>query len=117
MNEFDYRITEQVYEWISNGSKNIEIRLYNEKSSKIRPNDIINFKILDNEEKCIKVKVVGLLIYKDISSLLKDINIRNISETSEDELEKMMFAIFGEDEVKSHNIIGIKFQVIGGTYE
>ena len=117
MNEFDYRITEQVYEWISNGSKNIEIRLYNEKSSKIRPNDIINFKILDNEEKCIKVKVVGLLIYKDISSLLKDVSINHICKNSKEELEEMIVDIFGEDEVKKHNIIGIKFEVIGGTYE
>jgi len=59
MDEFNYRITEQVYEWIKGGSKNIEIRLYNEKSSKIKINDIINFKVLDNEENNIKVKVIG----------------------------------------------------------
>lgn len=113
MNEFIYKITEQVYDWITKGTKNIEIRLYNEKASTIKINDIINFKVLDNEEKAIKVQVIGLLIYKDIKSLLNDINIKKIADTDEVTLEEMLYDIFGEEKVKSHNIIGIKFKVIG----
>ena len=113
MNEFSYRITEQVYQWIKNGTKNIEIRLYNEKSSKIKINDIINFKVLDNEEKTIKVKVIGLLIYKDIESLLKDVKLNKIANVDKNTLIDMLYSIFGEEKVKSHNIIGIKFEVIG----
>lgn len=112
INEFDYRITKQVYEWIVNGTKNIEIRLYNEKSSKIKVDDIINFNVVDNEEAKIKVKVIGLLIYKDINSLLSDIDIKNIANVDKKELEKLSYDIFGEDKVKSSNIIGIKFKVM-----
>jgi len=113
MDEFNYRITEQVYEWIKSGTKNIEIRLYNEKSSKIKINDIINFKVLDNEEKSIKVKVIGLLIYQDIESLLKDVNLNNIANVDKDTLINMLYNIFGEEKVKTHNIIGIKFELVG----
>jgi len=113
MDEFNYRITEQVYEWIKSRSKNIEIRLYNEKSSKIKINDIINFKVLDNEEKSIKVKVIGLLIYQDIESLLKDVNLNNIANVDKDTLINMLYNIFGEEKVKAHNIIGIKFELVG----
>lgn len=112
MNEFNYRITEQVYNWIVKGNKNIEIRLYNEKSSQIKVNDIINFKVLANEEKSIKVKVIDLLIYKDIESLLKDVDIKDIAEVDGDTLKNMLYDIFGEEKVKSHNIIGIKFEII-----
>lgn len=112
INEFDYKITKQVYEWIVNGTKNIEIRLYNEKSSKIKVDDIINFKVVDNEELKIKVKVMGLLIYKNINSLLSDIDIKNIANINRNDLEKMLYDIFGEEKVKNSNIIGIKFNVL-----
>lgn len=112
MNEFDYKITDEVYNWINKGIKNIEIRLYNEKSSKIKINDVINFKVLDNEEKNIKVRVTDLLIYKDIETLLKDVDIKNITNVDEETLTKLLYQIFGEEKVKSHNIIGIKFEVI-----
>ena len=111
-NEFEYRITNEVYEWITNGTKNIEIRLYNEKSSKIKIDDIINFKVVDNEEAKIKVKVTGLLIYKDIDSLLNDIDIKKIANLSKDNLVKLLYDIFGEEKVKTSHIIGIKFDVL-----
>ncbi len=111
-NEFEYRITNEVYEWITNGTKNIEIRLYNEKSSKIKIDDIINFKVVDNEEAKIKVKVTGLLIYKDIDSLLNDIDIKKIANLSKDNLVKLLYDIFGEEKVKTSHIIGIKFSVL-----
>lgn len=110
--EFDYRITKQVYDWIVNGNKNIEIRLYNEKSSKIEIGDTIHFKVIDNEDLNIKVKVIGLLIYRDINSLLQDINIKSIANVEQQELEKLLYDIFGEEKVKNSNIIGIKFKVI-----
>lgn len=113
MSEFEYKITEQVYNWIVKGLKDIEIRLYNEKSSQIKINDIINFKVLDNEEKSIKVKVIGLLIYQDVESLLKDININKIAEVNKNTLIDMLYNIFGEEKVKTHNIIGIKFELVG----
>lgn len=113
MNEFSYRITEQVYDWINKGTKDIEIRLYNEKSSRIKINDIINFKVLNNDEKSIKVKVIGLLIYKDIESLLKDVNINKVADVDKITLIDMLYNIFGEEKVKTHNIIGIKFEIVG----
>lgn len=112
MNEFEYRITEQVYNWIVVGTKKVEIRLYNEKSSKIKVNDIINFKVLDNEYKSIKVRVIELLVYKDIYELLKNVDIKEVANVDENKLEKMLYEIFGEGEVKSHNIIGIRFEVV-----
>lgn len=117
VSEFDYKITEQVYNWIINGTKNIEVRLYNEKSSQIKINDVINFKVLNNEEKSIKVRVVELLIYEDIKTLLKNVDIKNVGEVNEEILEKMFNDIFGEEKVKSHNVIGIKFEVIGDKDE
>ncbi|MBQ7137038.1 MAG: hypothetical protein IJO43_03595 [Bacilli bacterium] len=117
MNEFSYRITKEVYNWIINGTKNVEIRLYNEKSSRIKINDVINFKVLDDEEKNIKVVVKDLFIYNDIKSLLKDISITNIAPVEEEKLCDMLNDIFGEEKVKNQRIIGIKFAIASDKEE
>lgn len=112
MNELEYKITEQVYNWIVVGTKKIEVRLYNEKASKIKINDIIKFRVLDNEYKYIYVRVTELLVYENIHELLKNVNINEVANVDENTLEKMLYEIFGEEKVKSHKIIGIRFEVI-----
>lgn len=109
-----YRVTEEVYDWIINGTKRIEVRLYNEKSSQINIDDIIEFKVLNNEDVSIKVKVVALLRYKTIKDLLNDVDNSLVfnKNISNNELEDMLINIFGEEEVKTHNILGIKFEII-----
>ena len=44
MFDFEYKVYDEVLEAMKNKTKNIEVRLYNEKSSKIRIGDIIKFK-------------------------------------------------------------------------
>lgn len=112
MNEFNYKITEQVYNWIISGTKRVEVRLYNDKARQIKVDDIINFTVLDNNMKSIRVKVTNLYIHKNIHSLLKEVDIKSIADVAENTLEEMLYEIFGEEEVKNHNIIGIKFEVI-----
>ena len=112
MNEFNYKITKDVYNWIINGTKAVEVRLYNDKSSKIKVSDIINFRVLDDDKKTIRVVVKDLFIYKDLKTLLQFVPINNIAPLDEETLEKMLNNIFGEEKVKSHNVIGIKFEVI-----
>lgn len=48
MNSYKYRITNEIYNLIANGTKRIEIRLYNDKSSKINIGDYINFSAINS---------------------------------------------------------------------
>lgn len=114
MKEFEYRITEEVYDRIITGTKRIEVRLYNEKSSQINIDDIIEFKVFNNEDLNIRVKVVALLKYKTIRELLNDVDNSLVfnEKISNEELEDMLINIFGEEEVKTHNILGIKFEIL-----
>lgn len=113
MNEFEYTITKDVYNNIINGKKRIEIRLYNEKSKKININDYIIFKVLDNENLILKVNVVALLRYKNINELLKDVDSSLVMcDYPIEQAEELLGEIFGIDNVRSHDVIGIKFEVI-----
>jgi len=111
MNEFTYRITDQVYDWVVNDNKRIELRLYNEKSSQIRINDIIKFLVVNNESKSIVVKVTGLLIYDNLNNMLDDIDIIKIAPIDEKYLKELLSEIFSE-QLNDHYLIGIKFNVM-----
>jgi len=111
MNEFTYRITDQVYDWIVNDNKCIELRLYNEKSSQICVDDKIKFIVINNEKKSILVKVKGLLIYDNVDNLLEDIDINKVAPIDKEVIKELLSEIFN-GQLNEHNIIGIKFDVL-----
>ena len=111
--EFQYTITNDVYDWMISGKKQIEIRLYNEKSSKINIGDYIVFNVLDNENVKLKVEVTALLRYKNINELLKDIDSSLIMYNYPiEKAEELLGEIFGIENVRSHDVLGIKFKLV-----
>ena len=113
MNNFEYRVYEEVLNDMINGTKKVEIRLYNEKSSKIKINDIIKFKNINDESKYILVKVTSLTIYNDIDDLMnRYCNNMNAGKYNKETFTKGMYDIFGKDEVDNHKIIGIEFALL-----
>lgn len=48
-NSFNYKIYQNVYDAMISGKKNIEVRLLNEKSAKIKNGDEIKFSVLDSD--------------------------------------------------------------------
>lgn len=67
----EYRIYESVYENIISGKKNIEVRLQNDKSNKIKIGDKIKFQVLDKEI-YLQVEVTNKYIYDDFEEFWKD---------------------------------------------
>ena len=116
MNSYDYKITNEVYNYIVNGTKRLEIRLYNDKSSKINIGDYINFSVLNNDKKRVKVQVKALLRYKNIDELLNDFDINIVIDKSynKEKLSILLKKTY-EDKLESHNLLGIKFEIIKPT--
>jgi len=108
---FEYRIYESVYDEIISGRKNIEIRLLNEKSSKIKIGDTIRFKVLDSD-KYIIVEVINKYIYESIDDLWKnkDVVLNSSMDYTKDEFTKLMYKIFEKENVLNSKIVGIEFK-------
>ena len=113
---FEYKIYEEVYNDILSGNKNIEFRLLNDKSKKIKPNDEILFKVLNNEEKTILVQVINKTIYNNLDELWnnKDILGNTLNYTKEKFISTFN-NIFGEEKVNNSKIVGIKFKKISNS--
>lgn len=71
MFDFEYKVYDEVLEAMKNKTKNIEVRLYNEKSSRIKIGDIIKFKSVNDENKYVLVKVNNLIMYDDVNDFLE----------------------------------------------
>lgn len=109
----EYRIYEEVYNDMVSKKKNVEIRLLNEKSSKIKIGDIIKFKVIDNNNKYIEVKVIDLIIYENIEELWKNRSFNLLSSINTfDEFKDLFYSIYKKEDVDTHKIIGIKFELI-----
>ena len=110
----EYRIYKNVYDEILSGKKNIEFRLLNEKSDKIKLGDKIKFKVLDNDDLYILAKVVERFVFDNIDELWshKEILSNNVLDYNKEEFINTFYDIFGRENVINSKIVGIKFTII-----
>ena len=112
-NIFDMKLQKEYFDYIKNGTKRVEIRLNDEKRSKIKINDIIIFHLIDNEDEFIKVKVIGLLKYNNISNLINDHNMKLLTsvDMTKDELINIFNNIYSIENQQKYGVLGIRFEL------
>ena len=101
------------FDYIKNGTKRIELRLYDEKRSKIKLNDLICFTNNETKEE-LKVKVIGLLRYNNFKSIINDFDISIFSseEMKKDKLINTLNEIYGKEKEEKYGVLGIRFDII-----
>jgi ASC-1-like (ASCH) protein len=111
-NTFEYRIYQNVYDEMISGRKNIEIRLLNDKSEKIKINDIIKFQVL-NSDKYLLVTVNNKYIFNNIDDLWsnRDTVLKSSMNLAKEEFTDAMYEIFGKDNVLNSKLVGIEFKL------
>lgn len=112
-NTYEYRIYQNVYDEMISGRKNIEIRLLNEKTEKIKIGDIIKFKVLNND-KYLTAEVTNKYIYGvSIDELWKNkgIVLNSAINYTKDEIINILYEIFGKEKVLNSKIVGIEFKI------
>ncbi|MCI8460504.1 MAG: ASCH domain-containing protein [Bacilli bacterium] len=109
----EYRIYESVYENIISGKKNIEVRLQNDKSNKIKIGDKIKFQVLDKEI-YLQVEVTNKYIYDDFEEFWKDkdIVLSSAKNYTKEECKNKLYEIFGKERVNNSKLVAIEFKII-----
>ena len=106
-------LSEEPFNWIKEGKKVVEIRLYDEKRKRIELGDVIVFKKL-NSDKEIKVKVKGLLRFKSFEDLFLFIPKRYLAHESlslSEQIERIR-KYYSEEKEKKYGVLAIWFEVI-----
>ena len=99
------------FDYIKNGTKRIELRLFDEKRQKIKLGDIIEFTNPDGE--MLVVKVVGLLRYESFEDLFKDFNISILADASmtKQELLDVLNGFYPLEKQNEMGVVGIRVEV------
>ena len=100
------------FDFIKDGTKRIELRLYDEKRQSIRLGDIIEF--TKSEDEKFKTEVIGLLLYKSFADLFKDFDISILPDSSmtKQELLEVLGEFYSEEKQAEFGVIGIRIKLI-----
>ena len=99
------------FDFIKDGTKRIELRLYDEKRSQIQLDDIIEFS--KSEQDKIRTKVVGLLRYKSFKDLFEDFDISILADQTmtKTELLNVLQKFYPPDKQAKYGVVGIRLQL------
>ena len=100
------------FDFIKDGTKRIELRLYDEKRQSIQLGDIIEFAKSDDEK--FKAEVIGLLRYDSFANLFEDFDISILADTSmtKQELLEVLGEFYSEEKQAEFGVIGIRIKLI-----
>ena len=100
------------FDFIKDGTKRIELRLYDEKRRSIQLGDIIEFAKSENEK--FKAEVIGLLRYNSFADLFEDFDISILADNSmtKQELLEVLGEFYSEEKQAEFGVIGIRIKLI-----
>lgn len=100
------------FDFIKDGTKRIELRLYDEKRRSIQLGDIIEFAKSDDEK--FKAEVIGLLRYNSFADLFEDFDISILADSSmtKQELLEVLGEFYSEEKQAEFGVIGIRIKLI-----
>lgn len=100
------------FDFIKDGTKRIELRLYDEKRQSIQLGDIIEF--AKSEDEKFRAEVVGLLRYDSFADLFKDFDISILADSSmtKQELLEVLGEFYSEEKQAEFGVIGIRIKLI-----
>ena len=106
------RLHKEPFELIKNGSKTLELRLYDEKRQMINIGDTITFENRSDGDK-IKVKVIALHKYPNFEELYKHFNKVSMGYKEDEEANpKDMELYYSSEEQSKYGVVGIEMELI-----
>ena len=110
----EMKLQPEYYNFILNGTKRIEIRLYDEKRQSIKLGDTIKFLKEPELSESFNAKVTGLLRYDSFEDMFKDFDISILSDKSmtKEELIKVLEQFYTKEKQEQYGVLGIRIELI-----
>ena len=112
--EHKMKLKSKYYNFILNGTKRIEIRLFDEKRQQIKIGDTIKFFNESELSESFKAKVVGLLRYNTFKEMVRDFDISILSDKSmtKEELIDVLEEFYTKEKREQYGVLGIRIELI-----
>lgn len=100
------------FDFMQDGTKRIELRLYDEKRSKIQLGDVIEFSKSENDK--LEAEVIGLLRYKNFTDLFEDFDISILADSSmtKQELLDVLSEFYTPEKQAEYGVLGIRLRML-----
>ena len=112
--EHEMKLQPEYYNFILNGTKRIEIRLFDEKRQQIKIGDTIKFLKEPDLNESFNVKVIGLLRYNTFEDMFKDFDISILSDNSmtKEKLIDVLEQFYPKEKQEKYGVLGIRIELI-----
>ncbi len=100
------------FDFIKDGTKRIELRLFDEKRQQIQLGDIIEF--TKSEDDKFKAEVIGLLRYNSFNDLFEDFDISILADKSmtKQELLDVLSEFYTPEKQAEFGVLGIRLKIL-----
>lgn len=112
--EHEMKLQPEYYNYILNGTKRIEIRIFDEKRQQIKIGDTIKFLKEPELNETFNAKVVGLLRYNSFKEMFNDFDISILSDKSmtKEELINVLGQFYTKEKQEKYGVLGIRIELI-----
>lgn len=112
--KYEMKLQPKYYNFILNGTKRIEIRLFDEKRRQIKIGDTIKFLKEPNSNESFNAKIIGLLRYNTFEDMFRDFDISVLSDKSmtKEELISTLEQFYTKEKQKQYGVLGIRIELI-----
>ena len=110
----EMKLQPEYFNFILNGTKRIEIRLYYEKRQNIKLGDKIKFLKEPDLNESFEAQVIGLLRYNSFEEMFKDYDISILSDKSmtKEELISVLEQFYTKEKQEKYGVLGIRIELI-----
>lgn len=99
------------FEKICSGTKQIEIRLFDEKRQQLKIGDVITVTKMDDESKNVQTRIINLIRFDSYKNLFGAYNPALYGGENRDEYESM-YQYYSREEEQEYGVLAIHLQVI-----
>lgn len=112
--EHEMKLQPEYYNFILNGTKRVEIRLFDEKRQQIEIGDTIKFIKEPELTESFNAKVIGLLRYNSFEDMFKDFDISVLADKSmtKEELIGVLEKFYTKEKQEQYGVLGIRIELI-----
>ena len=111
MKTHEMNLQPKYFDFIKDGTKRIELRLFDEKRQQIELGDTIEFTKSENEK--FKAEVIGLLRYNSFNDLFEDFDISILADKSmtKQELLDVLSEFYTSEKQAEFGVLGIRLKL------
>ena len=112
--EMIVHLDSDVFEIVKDGSKNVEVRVYDQKRRQLKRGDILLFLKRPDDVEEIRVVIDQLVLFSSFSEVVDAYDMEKIylKDTSREDYLQLMKRFYSDEEVENNGIVAIEFHKI-----